>query len=151
MIDYLNVKDDFLNFLEVKDCKQDMMNAEVALDMALDYYKNTRIKGCIIDQEHDMLLFQWGTYDWGMGSFFEFDITRQLVIEKDEEYVGIYQLHMTIKYNECDELSALDTGEFWCSNLTEIDEIRDEIKTSDVMETILLKSVLEVCIVYEQV
>jgi len=24
----------------------------------------------------DRLLFQWGTYDWGKGNFFEIDLTR---------------------------------------------------------------------------
>jgi hypothetical protein len=28
-----------------------------------------------------MLLFQWGTYDWGTGEHFGFNLTRQLIGE----------------------------------------------------------------------
>ncbi|MET0857780.1 MAG: hypothetical protein ABWY27_13580, partial [Telluria sp.] len=27
----------------------------------------------------DMLLYQWGSYDWGSGKYFEINITRQFV------------------------------------------------------------------------
>ena len=27
-----------------------------------------------------MLLYQWGTYDWGEGKYFQIDITRQFIL-----------------------------------------------------------------------
>ena len=44
-----------------------------------------------------MLLHQWGTYDWGEGPSFQFDITRQLisVAGADDD---MWQLSVTLHF-----------------------------------------------------
>ncbi len=49
------------------------------IDLMTSFYLEERAEGCGIDNDGDMLLYQWGTYDWGEGESFEFDITRQLI------------------------------------------------------------------------
>ena len=68
----------------------------------------------------DMLLFQWGTYDWGSGEMFELDITRQL-IPKDAAYDDeIWQLSLTYSFPPDDKLRALQEGNEWASGIAEL-------------------------------
>jgi hypothetical protein len=45
------------------------------------FYRDLRAEDCRFESDGDMLLFQFGTYDWGNGPRFEFDVTRQLIAE----------------------------------------------------------------------
>lgn len=50
------------------------------IQLMLDFYRDVRTQGCDLDDDGDMLLFQWGTYDWdGTGPTFQCDITRQFI------------------------------------------------------------------------
>ena len=62
----------------------------------------------------DDLLCQWGTFDWGSGEFFEFDITRQFILDGMAEDENIWQLHLTFKYKPTDQLRTLESGDKWC-------------------------------------
>lgn len=68
------------------------------------------------EEDGDMVLFQYGTYDWGSGEFFEVDLVRQLMPpgEDDEEDDDvIIQLHCTFRYRPTDSLRALGSFERW--------------------------------------
>jgi hypothetical protein len=42
--------------------------------LMLDFYRDVRAQGVDLDDDGDMLLFQWGTYDWdGAGRTFQCD------------------------------------------------------------------------------
>ena len=45
----------------------------------LAFYASERCDGCVLEEDGDMLLFQWGTYNWGDSTHFELNITRQLM------------------------------------------------------------------------
>jgi hypothetical protein len=77
-----------------------------------------------------MILFQWGTFDWGSGPAFEYDIIRQLCIEIDYDALinsdddeedddeddlgeGIWQLHLTVYFRPDEENARLGSGERW--------------------------------------
>lgn len=67
----------------------------------------------------DMLLFQYGVYDWGQGENFEFDITRQVVFEHgDDEDADdhIIQLSLTFRYDP-GPFRALPAVTQWSSEL----------------------------------
>ena len=61
----------------------------------------------------DILLYQWGTYDWGNGKYFELDITRQFIEAELEDDDAISQLSLTYKYQPSAELDALGTSNCW--------------------------------------
>jgi DNA-binding CsgD family transcriptional regulator len=44
-------------------------------DAMLRFCADDRLSHGDVEQDDDMLLFQWGTYDWGAGPQFEFDDT----------------------------------------------------------------------------
>jgi hypothetical protein len=81
------------------------------------------------DGHGDMLLYQWGTYDWGDGESFELDITRQLIFGEAEDE-NIFQLSFTFKFVPTTELRRLAPGNRWCSSSEELEEFRNFIHHS---------------------
>jgi hypothetical protein len=51
--------------------------------LLLSFYESARAEPCSAP-DADMLLFQWGTYNWGEGGSFELSLSRQF-IEADAE------------------------------------------------------------------
>jgi hypothetical protein len=49
----------------------------------LAFYESVAAQGCAKDSG-DMLLFQWGTFDWGQGEHFELNITRKFIESASE-------------------------------------------------------------------
>ena len=87
-----------------------------AFEAMLAFYENERASECDLDADGDMLLFQWGTYDWdGHGAHFEVGIARQFIASgaEDDE---IWQLHVTFRAEPDDVTAALASGNRWCSS-----------------------------------
>src|SRR5690554_5476422 len=66
---------------------------DAGLRALIDFYANVRADGYDPGADEDMLLFQWGTYDWGEGERFEIDLVRQVMVNE-----AIWQLHLTYRY-----------------------------------------------------
>lgn len=100
------------------------------------FYQDERADGCEIDEEGDMLLYQWGCYDWGQGESFEFNITRQFMdaAGEDEE---IRQLSLTFKFKPRDSLRKLGDGNRWCNSPDQISEFRSFIEASAAYKAVL--------------
>ena len=85
----------------------------------LRFYDVHRIEGTTIEEDGDMLLFQWGVYDWGKGPSFELDLTRQAIalIPADDEYEweeqDIRQLCCTFYYLP-EPFRSIEEGNRWC-------------------------------------
>jgi hypothetical protein len=91
-------------------------------EQALSFYKTVQSVGCEND-DGDMLLYQWGTYDWDRSRNFELNITRQFVEFESEDH-AISQLSLTFKFLPTSELERLDNGNEWCdasSNLAQFE------------------------------
>lgn len=83
--------------------------------LMLDFYRDVRAEGCDLEGDGDMLLFQWGAYDFGEGRSFQFDITRQFMLEDCEGDDGMTQLSLTFHFAPFAGLEAIKTGNQWCS------------------------------------
>ena len=94
------------------------LKVDQAVTLMLDFYRNQRADDCDFEHDGDMLLFQWGTYDWGNGRFFEFDLTRQFIIGDDQEDEDIWQLSLQFEFLPNDELLSLNDGNRWCHDPT---------------------------------
>ena len=68
---------------------------DIGLRALIDFYASIRADGCEPDADQDMLLFQWGTYDWGDGEHFEIDLVRQVIVPDEADDDAIWQLHLT--------------------------------------------------------
>lgn len=89
---------------------------DIGLRALIDFYANIRADGCEPDADQDMLLFQWGTYDWGDGEHFEIDLVRQVIVPDEEDDDAIWQLHLTYRYSASAERALLGSGNRWWSS-----------------------------------
>jgi hypothetical protein len=84
-----------------------------ALEQMLGFFCDERAIGVVSDEEDgDMLLYQWGTYDFaGRGSTFQLGITRQFIERSGDQEMS--QLSVTLHYAADSESAALGSGSEW--------------------------------------
>jgi hypothetical protein len=95
------------------------MRATQIVDEMLAFYRTGQVVGIASEPQSDMLLYQWGAYDWGQGRWFEFDVTRQF-IRKAGEDAEISQLSLKAVYPPAEVLSAIVPGNMWCKSKDEL-------------------------------
>jgi hypothetical protein len=98
-------------------------NADEIINVSLTLFQEIKIKEIAGDDEDgDMLLFQYGSYNWGKGRSFEFNVTRQFIKQNEDEP---YQLSMTLFFEPIDCKSydcwsnGFDDLEKWAENIKE--------------------------------
>jgi hypothetical protein len=93
-----------------------------------DWYEQERAEDATsIEDDGDMLLFQYGAYDAGSGRVFEYSLTRQLVGSEDLEDEDIFQLSITYRYPISDQADALGSASRWCESPAGLIEFRRAI------------------------
>ena len=103
--------------------------------LMLQFYREVRAEGCDAGNDSDMLLYQWGTYEWGESEAFEFDLTRQLTgIGGEDE--NILQLSLTFSFESTDSLRELGEGNRWCHSPEGIELFREFILQSPAFSAI---------------
>jgi len=90
------------------------LRAAEAVQQVLAFYRTRRFDRCDPEADGDMLLYQWGVFDWGEGPSFQFDLTRQFMIADALGDEGMSQLSLVLHYALTDALSALPAGNVWC-------------------------------------
>ena len=75
----------------------------------------------------DMLLFQHGVFDWGVGEYFELDLTRQLIQGVDT----IIQIRSTFYFEPNEQLRAIGSATRLCRSLKELDDFIAHIQESE--------------------
>jgi hypothetical protein len=104
-----------------------------ALVVVRTLYRDERVDGCAVESDSDMLLFQWGTYDWGRGPAFEVDFTRQF-ITNDEE-IATWQLSLTFRFAPDDKAIACGEGNRWCYAPADLEPFEQFVRDSQAMKT----------------
>ena len=115
--------------------KEQNDHPDVIIACMLDFYRDERASDCQLEDDGDMLLYQWGTYDWGEGRWFDLNITRQFIPEDDEDE-GMFQLSVTAKYSPTPELEALGSGSRWCGSRDGLSEFTDYVKGSEAFKSL---------------
>jgi hypothetical protein len=77
-----------------------------------------------------MLLFQFGTNNWGEGEFFNMDLSRQLRLDDSGDDESIWQLSLTFKFLPSDQLRSLGAGQKWCESPSELQAFDRYIQSS---------------------
>ena len=98
--------------------------------LMLSFYSNVMADGCDYSHDGDMLLFQWGTHDWGDGEFFDVDITRQL-IASDQQDEEVFQLSLTFRFSPTIENIKFGSGTKWCHSPSGLSAFEQFIFASD--------------------
>jgi len=106
------------------------LTPRLAAAAALDFYEGRRAMGCDVEADADMLLFQWGTYDWGEGEHFEIDFTRQFMVPQGDDDPDLRQLSLTFRFPATDLLRGLGAGDRWCRSPSEVGDMRAFIEAA---------------------
>jgi hypothetical protein len=124
-----SAKKRFLQLIKPKAADLSSLSLADGTALMLGFYQDERAEGCEIADDGDMLLYQWGCYDWGQGETFDFNITRQFmdVAGEDED---IRQLSLTFKFKPSESLRKLKAGNRWCHSPEETAEFRSFIASS---------------------
>jgi hypothetical protein len=133
----------FLRIVEAKATELSLLSPPEGIALMLGFYQDERADGCEIDEDGDMLLYQWGSYDWGRGESFEFNITRQLTDGAGEDE-DIRQLSLTFKFKPSESLRKLADGSRWCHSPDEISEFRSFIESSGAFKAVAKAEPVEV-------
>lgn len=96
------------------------------IEAMLAFYSEERAEGCPLSKDGDMLLYEWGTYDWGDGESFEFNITRQFI---DTKRV-FRQLRLIYKFAVSKGTRACGASNRWCELPDDVNDFRRFILAS---------------------
>ncbi|CAN5900069.1 hypothetical protein BH23ACT12_BH23ACT12_12560 [soil metagenome] len=96
-------------------------------DAMLRYYAEVRVNGCNPADDDDMLLLDWGSYDWGQGRAYEIDLSRQVLLpgRTDESVV---QLHVVCRFPNTGDLAKIPVGNDWWGSPGTVDEFAEVLK-----------------------
>jgi hypothetical protein len=72
MFEPRNAREEFENVLNGRGLHERHRSLADGFEALFDFYRDIRPQGRVFEQHEDadMLLFQWGTYDWGTGEHF---------------------------------------------------------------------------------
>lgn len=121
-------KIEFENFVRQRGTTIGELTPTEGIQFTIEFYSQVRVEKCPIEEDGDMLLFQWGVYNWGDGDYFQFDITRQFIEEGFEGDDAISQLSLTFFYQPTEKLKNLESGNRWCESPNDVKEFESYIK-----------------------
>ncbi len=116
------IQKSFKTYLQWRDLKESSLSLDLFPAIFIDYFQAVKFKEVDEENDGDMLLFQYGIYDWGKGIFFELNFTRQFYRIFPKSYSHrIYQLGVTFFYspNAFKEIKTLTKWSSDCKNLEE--------------------------------
>jgi hypothetical protein len=116
----------FEKFVENRGGALSALTVRTGAAAMFSFYESVRPTGCT-DDNGDMLLFQWGTYNWGDGIQFEINLTRQFIESGAEDDDAISQLQLTFKFPPDKDTAGLGNGNRWCNSQSETQKFREFI------------------------
>src|SRR5437764_1288345 len=116
-------------FLRANRISLDGAPVERGVDAMIRFYAEVRAKGCDLAADGDMLPCQWGTWSWGNGKHFEFDITRQVIFpDEEDDDAAIWQLHLTYQFPPEEALSRLASWNEWCHTPEDLPDFESAVR-----------------------
>jgi hypothetical protein len=91
-------KDDLTSFLGASNTTEFGPVPDHVFEAFLRYYATVSYVGCDRSRDADMLLFEYGVYDWGEGKRFQLDFVRQFIVGDLEDESQLEQLRLTLFY-----------------------------------------------------
>jgi hypothetical protein len=109
------------DFLAARGLTSSQLSVPQLVENMLSFYRTVRASGLANDPQADMLLFEWGVFNWGKGDYFQIDLTRQFIVADQIDDDAISQLHCTAYFTPTPELRAIPTSHRWCHSVAEIE------------------------------
>ena len=141
----------FQEFLKQQRLAPSELTVPQLVERTLSFYQSVRATGLATDAESDMLLFQWGVFDWGHGEHFEFDITRQFLSSGGFGDDAISQLHCTAYFPPTSELRAIPMANRWCRSVADVESFSAFIRDSAAYRAVSSLKPSEVSVRWEKV
>jgi hypothetical protein len=108
------------------------LTATSLLELIIEFFKNYQITDVdTMIPDNDMLLFEYGTYDWhdGKGKNFTFAITRQFYVE-NEMSDGFSQFRVVLYFNS-EEFKQIKALNKWSIDFENIDDWKIYVSNTD--------------------
>lgn len=105
----------------------DTITPRHAVNAMFEFYAEQRADDVVIDEDGDMLLYEWGVYGFTGPESFQFDITRQFIVTGEDEP---YQLHLTLHFAPTDALRQFKNGNEWCHSPDGLPAFRQFVESS---------------------
>jgi len=125
----------FESFAEANEVSLIAITPSEGFTQMFAFYEAVAAEGCTAPS-CDMLLFQWGTYDWGEGKNYEVNITRQFIEDGTEDDPTISQLQLTFSFPPTLATSTLGEGNRWCEGHAHIAAFRSFVLSSLAFQSI---------------
>jgi hypothetical protein len=110
-------------------------DAVQGIKLMVDFYRSTRVEGCDLDADGDMLLFQWSTHE---SARFIVNITRQLILSQQDDFTdddgGVWQLSLTFEFEP--KFQEIRAGHFWCETTAALAEFEARMKGSQALSSV---------------
>jgi hypothetical protein len=134
----------FERFLEDRGRTIDTLSGRDALPAFIDWYQVERADDALgPNEDGDMMLFEWGTYDWGHGPTFQYGVTRQF-IGGDGEDEDLWQLRLVLHFADSDQTQLLGSGNQWCHSTAEVSSFADFVAQAPATHYVLGQAPLRV-------
>lgn len=99
-----------------------------------EWYAEQRADGVELDEDGDMLLFQWGTWSWH-GGLFGYGLTRQFIAAGAEDD-DIWQLSVTLLFPSSSDTAACGSGDRWCDRPSDLEEFTRFVESLPATEVV---------------
>lgn len=123
-------------------------SSETFLAAAIDFYRDVPVAGIVREEGADMLLFQYGTYDWGEGPAFEVDVTRQFAHDSEGT---LSQLQATLRFAPDPALEVLGAFDVWCERRADADLFAQRVLDSPAVAAVKGRPELQRIVRWEMV
>jgi hypothetical protein len=101
----------------------------VGFTLMCAFYAVRRASECVIGEDGDMLLFQWGPHDYGSGERFCLDFTRQFMWSAGNDD-QIRQLSLSFEYPPTSDLRVFGAGNGWCQSPEQLEDFVSFVTTN---------------------
>lgn len=113
------------------------LSVEALFSRFVDFYREQPFGGLDPADDADMLLFQFGCYDWGDGEWFELGLTRQFAHRTPEGELS--QLHADFYFEPEPDLRALGADDKWCPSPAQASAFLAEILASPALGAVRIR------------
>lgn len=146
-----NAKKDFQNLIKKSGTPISSLTPAKGIRLMLDFYRDVRADKCELDEDRDMLLFQWGTYNFSDGESFQFNLTRQFIVPESEDDDCMSQLSFTFHFPPSPQLANLKSANQWCSTPDDLENFESFITASSAYEAVANATPAKVTLEYGDV
>ncbi|MDB6122424.1 MAG: hypothetical protein JWQ71_1417 [Pedosphaera sp.] len=131
--------------------KVEALTLAEGIQFMMDFYQQVRAEDCPLEEDGDMLLYEWGTYDADKGRLFQCGITRQFIQADSEGDDGMSQLSLKFYFQPSAASDALESGNEWCYSPEGVEDFDSFMKGNAAFQAVQSTKPAKVAIEYGEI